>query len=208
MIRGKTVVIEGNDGTGKSTQVELLAEWLKQEKNIDSYVAHEPAGTPTADAIREIIKNGSLDRSPKTNLLLFTAARHEIHLREQRELAKGNWVLKARDWSSTVAYQGSGEGLSPQFIEDITRIFTDDSYMNPDYKIILTLDNITRQERISGRGELENLDTFESKDVNFQQRVNEAYLNIATAKGYPTIDAGQSIEAVQAEIRQIIAELG
>lgn len=204
MERGKSIVIEGNDGTGKSTQVDLLADYLRQQKGITSYVAHEPAGTPMADAIRQIIKNGDLDRHPTTNLLLFTAARHEIHQRETQQLSLGNWVLKARDWSSTVAYQGSGEGLDPDFIEKVTAMFTDEAYMQPDHKVILTLNDAARRGRIENRGELEQSDTFEKRGQDFQDLVNSAYLDIARKHNYPVLDANQTVDEIQLQIRQII----
>lgn len=205
MTQGKYVVIEGNDGTGKSTQVELLAQWLREEKGIESFIAHEPAGTPMADALRTIIKDGTLARSPETNLLLFTAARHEIWQQACQALTEGKWVLSARNYISTLAYQGGGEGLSSELIESTTRQFTDDRYINPDLTIVLTLaDETIRAERISQRGELEQKDTFESQPDVYQQRVNQAYLDIADHKHYQMIDASQSIRDIQQQIRQNI----
>lgn len=198
--RGRYVVIEGNDGTGKSTQVEILAAHLKKHRDITSFIAHEPAGTPVADAIREIIKNGELARSPETNLLLFTASRHEIWQRAKRELELGHWVLSARNYLSTIAYQGSGEGLSEELILDTTKAFTDDQYMNPDHTIILTLDDDSRRLRIGNRGELEKPDTFESRDQMFQDRVNDSYKRLAAQYGYTTIDASQSREEIMQHI--------
>ncbi|HEU0266266.1 MAG TPA: dTMP kinase [Candidatus Saccharimonadaceae bacterium] len=202
--RGRYIVIEGNDGTGKSTQVELLATYLR-EKGIESYVPHEPAGTLIADEIRKIIKNGSLKRDGKTNLLLFTAARHEIWRRAKRELSHGKWVISARNYLSTLAYQGVGEGLSATLIEQTTRTFTDDKYMKPDVTIILTLNDQTeRSKRIASRGRPEKPDTFESRSQDFQDRVNDAYVSIAVERGYTIIDASRSIEDIQLDIRALL----
>lgn len=201
--RGKYIVIEGNDGTGKSTQVDLLAEHLKSQ-GVDSYVAHEPSGTPMADAIRTIIKDGSLKRDPETNLLLFTAARREIWQRAKRSLELGQYVLSARNYLSTLAYQGGGEGIDRDVIVSITQQFTDKLYMEPDTTIILSLNDSIRRERIAKRGELEKPDTFESKGSEFQQQVNDTYEAIAREYGYPIIDASISIDEIQQQIRAIV----
>lgn len=205
MEQGEYIVIEGNDGTGKSTQVKQLAEYLESVHGIESFIAEEPAGTPIADEIRSLIKNGDLERTPETNLLLFTAARREIWQRASRELQLGRWVLSARNYVSTLAYQGAGEGVDETLITDITRQFVDDNYMSPDHTIILTLgDSSTRTARIDNRGALEKPDTFESKPSDFQDRVNSAYIEIATKNNYPLIDASQSVDDIQQEIRDII----
>jgi dTMP kinase len=193
--RGKYIVIEGNDGTGKSTQVEKIRERLA-EKGIESVEFHEPAGTPIADEIRTIIKNGALERDGETNLLLFTAARREIWHRAKQELTLGRWVVTARNYYSTLAYQGYGEGLDTDLILNTTRIFTDRDYMKPDLAVVLALDDQTRETRITGRGAIDNPDTFESRSDGFQERVNNGYLEIAWENDLKIIDAGKSIDEV------------
>lgn len=201
---GKYIVFEGHDGTGKSTQVRMLAQHL-ESKGIDTYIPEEPAGTPIADKVREIIKNGDLARDGLTNVLLFTAARRSIWQRAQRELKTGRWVISARNYLSTLAYQGYGEGIDLDLIIDTTRTFTDETYMKPDHTIILTLgDEVERKRRITERGVLQNPDTFEARGEDFQSRVNDAYFKIAERFGYPLVDASQPPDNVQAEIRQII----
>lgn len=201
---GKYVVIEGNDGTGKSTQVELLAKHLN-EQGIDTFVMHEPAGTPISDAIRTVIKNGDLGRDGLTNLLLFTAARHENWRVAKQELEAGKWVISARNYISTEVYQGYGEGIPVQQIHRITREFTDETYMKPDLTVVLTLSDKARAERIQGRGELENKDTFESRDLSFQDKLNKGYQELAEKYGFPTIDAARSIDEIQMEIRHLVS---
>lgn len=198
---GKYVVIEGHDGTGKSTQVGLIRQKL-QQLNIDSVEFHEPAGTPTADAIRTVIKNGSLERDAITNLLLFSASRHELWNKlAVPALEKGIWVVASRNYYSTEAYQGYGEGLDLELIETITRKSTDDKYMNPDIAVILDLDNEEeRIKRIGVRGKLENPDTFESKDDVFQKNVRQAYLDIAKSRNIPIVSAAQTVEEINQEL--------
>lgn len=195
MIEGKYVVIEGNDGTGKSTQVENIRALLTKH-GIDSIEFHEPAGVPVADAIRDVIKNGTLERDAETNLLLFTAARHEIWQRAERELAMGKWVVAARNYFSTLAYQGYGEGLSVDIITETTKTFTSERYMEPDLALILTIDDQARSGRIANRGEIENPDTFESRDDQFQRNVNEGYRTIARERNLSLIDASGLINDV------------
>ncbi|NCU38940.1 dTMP kinase [Candidatus Saccharibacteria bacterium] len=204
MPKGKYIVIEGNDGTGKSTQVELLAKWLKSEFNIDTFVTHEPDGPGIAGRIRSIIKNGNLDRDGDTNLLLFTAARHEIWRHASAKLTEGTWVISARNYLSTLAYQGYGEGIELKKIMQTTQAFTGDGYTKPDHTIVLSLSHTERKRRINERGELENKDTFESRGSKFQESVDAGYENIAAEYNFPVIDASQSIDVIQEEIRQIV----
>ena len=191
---GKYIVIEGHDGTGKSTQVSQIRKKLSDCK-IKSIEFHEPAGSPVADAIRNVIKNGSLKRDAMTNLLLFSAARHDIwQKRAKDKLDKGIWVVASRNYYSTLAYQGYGEGLDLNLIESITRKSTDEKYMKPDIALILDLDDESeRTKRIGIRGELKHPDTFESKNNSFQSKVRAAYLDIAMSRGIPVISANQSV---------------
>lgn len=189
--RGKYIVIEGQDATGKSTQAERLRKRLSDD-GISSIEFHEPGGTPIADAIRLVIKNGDLARDPETNLLLFTAARREIWQHARKALALGVWVVAARNYYSTIAYQGYGEGLSPERITQLTKEWIGSDYTYPNWAGILSLqDTAERQRRIDKRGPLKNPDTFESKDEDFQQRVHSGYLEIAHAYNLPVISAQQ-----------------
>jgi dTMP kinase len=205
MSRGKYIVIEGGDGTGKTTQASILQQYLEAR---GKQVIHlkEPGGTPVAEAIRSVIVDGTLERTPMTNILLFTANRHELwHAKIKPELEKGTWVICTRNYWSTLAYQGYGEGMSESVITAITATFTEQAYMNPDIGLILTLDDIaTSKSRISQRGELEKPDTFESRGDDFQHRVNHGYLAIAATYHLPVISASQPIEKVAQEIQAIV----
>lgn len=202
---GKYIVIEGHDGTGKSTQVGLIREKLKQ-KGIESIEFHEPEGTPIADAIRTVIKNGTLERDAMTNLLLFSAARHELWTKcALPALASGKWVVASRNYFSTLAYQGRAENLGLEPVEQITRIATDEKYMKPDVAFILSLeDEAERKRRISTRGGLENPDTFESRDDDFQALIQNAYKDIAIERNLQIIDASQPIENITKQIWEAI----
>lgn len=198
---GKYIVIEGHDGTGKSTQVGLLRERLSRE-GIESIEFHEPEGTPIATELRRIIKDGTLPRDPLTNLLLFTAARHEIwNYFAKPALAEGKWVVAARNYYSTLAYQGYGEGLDLDLIKNTTAQFTDDHYMNPDCAIILSLnDTKERERRITERGTLKKPDAFESRGQEFITKVTDGYLQISKAYAIPAIDARKSRDEVAPDV--------
>ena len=209
---GKYIVIEGNDGTGKSTQVDLLASYFR-EQGKEVCVIEEPGSddpeksTQSANELRRLIKNGSLERAPEINLGLFSAARGELWREKIKPaLERGAVVLSARNYYSSLAYQGRGEGVDEAEILRMTRVFTYERYMRPDVAIILTLNDEKRSERIGYRGDLENPDTFESRGDDFQARVNRAYIEIAEQYGIATVDASGAVKEVQAAIREIIAE--
>lgn len=203
--QGKYIVIEGHDGTGKSTQVSIIRERLEAH-GIDSIEFHEPEGTPMANAIRTLVKNGSIERSSMTNLLLFSAARHEIwHGRALPSLRMGKWVVASRNYYSTLAYQGFGEGVDPTLIEKLTLLSTDQQYMNPDISVVLNLsDENERQSRILSRGELKNPDAFESRSHDFQSVVQGAYLSIAKSRGITVLSASRGVNDVADDIWSLI----
>lgn len=203
--RGKSIVIEGNDGTGKSTQVDMLADRLQRDYGIESYVIHEPDGPAISAEIRKIIKNGQYERQPLTNLLLFMASRYEQnHIGEHQHLVEGRWLLKARDRSSSEAYQGYGEGLPPELITRLHELVMTPLYLTPDLKVILGLSDDERAMRIAARGPIENPDTFEMRAQDFQDRVNHGYLEIAARDHLPYIDASKTREEIHEEIMELI----
>ncbi len=202
--RGKSIVIEGNDGTGKSTQVEMLAEWLRNDYGINSYIVHEPDGPGISGEIRKIIKNGNLDRQPITNLLLFLASRAEQNHIGEQHMAAGHWLLKARDKTSTDAYQGGGEGIPQSLIDDLHRLVMSDLYLHPDLKVILGLNDTARSLRIAERGELINPDTFEMRGQQFQSAVDQTYYTIAMRDNYPYLDASGSRDKIHNEIKELL----
>lgn len=204
---GKYIVIEGHDGTGKTTQADLLQQYLESR---GKRVIHlkEPGGSPVAEAIRGVILNGNLERTPMTNILLFTANRHELwHAKILPELEKGTWVVATRNYWSTLAYQGYGEGMNASIITAITSTFTDKRYMKPDFSVMLVLKDVNAKHRIAQRGKLENPDPFESKNDDFQQRVARGYEAIAREYDIDSVDASASIDDVHAAIRQRIEYL-
>lgn len=215
--RGKYIVIEGNDGTGKSTQAELLADYFRAQ-NEKALVVEEPGSsdlsksTPVANYLRSLIKNGNLARSGEINLALFSAARRELWQQKiAPALEQGITVISARNYLSTLVYQGYGEGLSLDYIRDTTALFTSERYLHPDHTIILTINDETeRNKRIAKRGQLTAPDTFESRSTSFQRQLNKGYSVLARDLCLPMIDCiatdgwRKTAEEIAAEIQAII----
>lgn len=191
------IVIEGQDGTGKSTQARLLKEYFeKQGKTV--VVMDEPDGDlPQAHDIHDliVIKGKEYGLEPMTNLALFTAARSELWRKiAEPTLKNGGIVISARNWWSTLAYQGYGEGLSRSKIIRVTKEMMPEKYCKPDRGFILKVSDKVRLERQGSRGKA--TETFEAKPNEFQQKVNAGYLQIAKTLDIPIIDASGTIEEV------------
>lgn len=203
--RGFYIVGEGNDGTGKSTQIELLAKYIEKEFGLEVLVINEPGGTPIAEEIRHIIKNGSLERSAVTNLLLFTVCRYEVWFKEALPvLSRGGVVLSARNYLSSVVYQGLAEGLGSDYVRQVTAAFMDRRYMEPDLTVILSLEDDTRRTRLNQRGAAKNPDTFEIRDDDFQEKINQGYAGLVESDGFVEVDASRTIEQVQRSLRKVV----
>ena len=203
--RGFYIVGEGNDGTGKSTQIELLAKYIEKEFGLEVLVINEPGGTPIAEEIRHIIKNGSLERSAVTNLLLFTVCRYEVWFKEALPvLSRGGVVLSARNYLSSVVYQGLAEGLGSDYVRQVTAAFMDRRYMEPDLTVILSLEDDTRRTRLNQRGAAKNPDTFEIRDDDFQEKINQGYAGLVESDGFAEVDASRTIEQVQRSLRKVV----
>lgn len=197
------IVIEGQDGTGKSTQARLLAEYFT-EQGKEVVVLEEPDGDlPQAHDLHDLILTKGYQLEPLTNVLLFTAARVELWKKiAEPALRRDGIVISARNFWSTLAYQGYGEGVSRSKIIRLTKDTLPDKYCHPDYGFILTVSDAVRLARQDSRGKA--TETFEAKADVFQQKVNSAYLKIAKEYNIPTIDASGTIEEVFALVKSAI----
>ena len=215
--RGKYIVLEGGDGTGKTTQTIMLDAFIRSLGGDTLRVFNpetdreeplqEPGGTPKANELRKRIKDKSIDRTPWDNVKWFTEAR--ISLNEeliQPALDRGQYVLSARNWLSSIAYQGYGEGIPLQDIEDYTREQLGDSYMNPDFVAILAIkDELNRRRRMEGRDEAAiEKDTFESKPEEFQTNMQSGYVQFAELKDIQLIDASRSKVEVFSSVLELV----
>ena len=198
------IVIEGQDATGKSTQVELLADYLRK-KGKEVITMHEPDGElDAAHELRRIIKDKTYNLEPMTHVLLFSAARQELWRKlAEPVLKRDGFVISARNWWSTLAYQGYGQGISKSRIIRITKESLPERYVHPDHCVILTLDEKTRLARQSARDDNSKKDTFESKPSEFQHKVDSAYVHIAKDFNIPTVDASPSVEEIHQSLRKL-----
>ena len=178
------IVFEGIDGSGKTTQIELLRQTLVANGH-DPLVTEEPDGTPLGEAAGRWLR-GYPNLSPLTELLLFQAARTE-HVEKviRPTLKAGRTVLCDRFTASTIAYQSYGRGLDLEMVEDLNRLAT--GGLQPTLTIFLDLP----VEAARSRKDLNALDNFERPEKEFRQRVRQGYQTLAAnnPKTWLTIDA-------------------
>ncbi len=198
------IVIEGQDGTGKSTQAKLLVEYLKKQGK-EALLMEEPDGDlPQAHDLHDLIlvRGKEYNLEGITNVLLFTAARIELWKKlAEPILRRGGYVVSARNWWSTLAYQAYGEGVSKNKIIRITKELLPNKYFAPDLSAILTLSDEERLKRQKVRNK--DIETFEAKANDFQQRVNHAYPKIAKDFNIPLVDATPSIPEIQENLLKL-----
>jgi dTMP kinase len=211
MGRGVFITFEGIEGTGKSTQVAMLAGSLRGEGR-RVVVTREPGGTAIGDRIRGILldpAHAHLD--PVAELLLYGASRAQ-HLREviRPALQEGAIVLCDRFSDATLAYQGYGRGLDRQMIVDLDRIAT--GGMKPDLTVLLDIEPAAGLSRAHRRNRSEGLEAearFEHEDLAFHGRVHDGYL--AIMKDEPgrlrMVDASLTEKKVHAAIREIVGDV-
>lgn len=206
---GKYIVLEGHDGTGKSSQMVALRSRL-EDSGIEVLELYEPARNPAdgveedsviAAAIRNVIVDKNLPRDDTTTALLFSAARHELWTKTALPaLESGKWVIASRNYLSTIAYQSIAGSAPLDLVMKLTRQATDDRYMNPDLTIVLDLDDAHEQERRLIKREKGHKDIFESKGEDYQSKVREGYRQVAKDMNLPIVSANQAIDAVTDEI--------
>ncbi len=188
---GKFITFEGGEGCGKSTQVHLLAEYLRGHGH-DVITTREPGGTPVAEQVREILVNGE-ELHPLAEILLNYAARVD-HVEKviKPALSAGKWVLSDRFFDSTAVYQGYAGGVDIAKIMEIRKIALGD--FRPDKTFLLDLPAETGLERTKQRGE-EN--RYERKGIEYHRKVREGFFKLAAGNSrIVVIDANQSPDEV------------
>lgn len=190
----KFIVIDGPDGAGKSTQASMLAEHLRaRSQNV--LTVRDPGGTEIGEAIRKILLSPAHDKmSPRTELLLYTAARMQLWLQKiAPALQSGSWVISDRWVYSTCAYQGAAGSLGLQAVYELTNSM---GLPWPAKAIILDIDPAVGLARI-----LTGPDRIEAKSLTFHQAVRDGYLTVARTRPEVTvIDAAEQIEQTQSAI--------
>ncbi len=202
-MRGKFITLEGGEASGKSTNIRVIAEHLRNQ-GIPFVLTHEPGGTPLAEELRSFLLAHHDEKiASKTELLLMFASRAQhIHELILPALEAGKWVICSRFTDSSYAYQGGGRGVPETDIHVLEEFVQGD--LQPDLTLLLDVPVEIALERANKRG---LLDRIEEEDRSFFERVRQAYL--ARAKDFPKrfriINANQSLEQVEAAIIKEIA---
>ena len=197
------ITFEGPDGSGKSTQIPLLAEFLRQA-GYDILLTREPGGTPIGEQIRGIISDlKNTDMRERTEILLFQASRAQ-HVDQVilPHLQRGGLVLCDRYADSTLAYQGYGYQLFDlDTLRNIIRFAT--GGLQPDLTLLFDLEAEEGLRRRSNGGEWNRLDAL---DLEFHRRVRMGYLEMAQLEParWVMIDAAQTPERVQKDIQHVV----
>ncbi len=207
-MKGVFITFEGIEGSGKSTQIVLYANYLKAHGRAVT-LTREPGGTNIGDQIRAILldpANKALDF--KAELFLYAAARAQ-HLEEliSPGLEAGKIVLCDRFSDATFAYQGYGRGLDLAMIRSLDRMVT--AGLRPDLTLLLDVDASEGLSRARGRNRSSGLETearFENEELAFHERVRRGYLSLAQQEPdrFRVVDASLAPDKIQNTVRKII----
>lgn len=205
--RGKFISLEGGEGVGKSTQAEALANAIRA-RGIDVVLTREPGGSVGAEAIRELLMKGGVDRwSAQTEALLFAAARADHSEKTIRPaLEDGKWVLCDRYLDSSRAYQGGAGGLTDDDVMTLHMIGS--KGLLPDRTLLLTLDKAAAEARaITRDGGL--VDRFAKKGSSYHDRVASAFDAFAAAdkQRFRRVDASGAAQGVTQRLIAAIDDL-
>ena len=196
---GQFIVIEGLEGAGKSSAVELVHNIITAEVGHEPVCTREPGGTPLAEKIRDLVKIAEPNDPlcDEAECLLFYAARTQLITNVIKPaLAKGQWVLGDRHNLSSLAYQGGGRGLMP-----LVKAISDASLhgFKPDLTLYLDIEPSLGLQGASQRGAL---DRIEKQHIAFFERARETFLQFAAQdSSIIVIDASQTMEKVHQDIR-------
>jgi dTMP kinase len=202
MARGLFISLDGLDGSGKSTQCRLLADWLRGRGHAVTACA-DPGGTAIGKAIRELLLNGRQEITVACEALLFLASRAQLTSEIIRPaLDAGHVVVSDRFLLANVAYQGYAGGLGPELLWQIGRMAT--GGWEPDLTLILDLPVEAAQARRKG-----SLDRFEKRDAAYQSRVRQGFLTEARRdpNRLRVLDASQPVEVVHDRICQEVTRV-
>jgi dTMP kinase len=198
-VTGRFVVLEGGDGSGKSTQCDVLVAWLR-DRGVEVVATVEPGSTPLGAALRRLLLDGDAV-SPRAEALMMAADRAE-HVAEviRPALARGAWVVSDRHVPSSLVYQGVVRGLGVDAVAALSAFATDG--LTPDLVVLLDVDDATAEARRSGES-----DRLEREGAAFHARVRAAYRELAGVHGWTVVDAAGPVDAVGAAVVAAVAPL-
>ena len=205
-MKGKFITFEGCEGVGKSRQIKLLEEYLKNN-GVEYYLTREPGGTTVSEQIRKVILDGKNDSmTDECEALLYAAARVQL-LKEvvKPKLDDGGLVLCDRYIDSSLAYQGYARGLGVEFVQKIND-YAIKNFM-PDYTVFLKLPPEIAFKR---KGGVDKTDRLELSGMEFHQKVYAGYLDLAEKykDRFIVIDASGEKEETHAKIINALKEKG
>jgi dTMP kinase len=204
-LRGKFITFEGIDGSGKSTQLRMLAGALRS-RGVDCLMTREPGGTPLGRRLREAFLETEETVAPIAELLLFAADRAQhVELLIKPTLQEGRIVISDRYADATFAYQGAGRGFPETTVNQIIELAT--GGLKPDLTLFFDISEETAIARLSTRKEVgENVNRMDVETAEFYAKVRSAYLKIAEEerKRFVVIDANGSVEEIQARVLEIV----
>lgn len=203
--RGLFITLEGGDGSGKSTQAELLEQWLGS-RGRTILRSREPGGTEVGEQIREIVLHHRGEISPRAEALLYAADRAQhIDTRVRPALERGDVVIQDRYIDSSLAYQGAGRALDLGEVRELSRWATGDLW--PDLTILLDLDEVTARTRLDSSRT--RFDRLEAEKNDFHRRVRAHFLELAAAepRRFLVLDASLDIHTLAGLIRERVDTL-
>lgn len=202
---GLFITLEGGDGSGKSTQMGALTEWL-QRHDRTVVQAREPGGTDLGLELREIVLHRRGHIAPRAEALLYAADRaHHVATVVRPALERGDVVIQDRYLDSSVAYQGAGRVLDPTEVRDLSLWATEG--LLPHLTVLLDLDPAVGRERLDASRT--RYDRLEAEEADFHERVRAAYLALAAAEPerFLVLDATRPVDELQASIRNRVSAL-
>lgn len=193
---GRLIAFEGVEGSGKSTQLDLLRQAM-EGRGREVVVTREPGGTPAGERMRAVLLDPGVELHPRAEALLFAAARAELVDAVIRPaLERGAVVLCDRYLDSSLAYQGDARGLGRGPVEEVNRFAT--GGLLPDLVVLLDLDPASGLRRRSGE-----LDRIEAQDLAFHRRVRQAFRDLAAADPgrFAVVDGAAPVAEVAAGVQ-------
>ena len=193
---GRLIAFEGVEGSGKSTQLELLRQALVGRSR-EVVVTREPGGTPAGERMRAVLLDPGVELHPRAEALLFAAARAELVDAVIRPaLERGAVVLCDRYLDSSLAYQGDARGLGRGPVTEVNRFAT--GGLLPDLVVLLDLDPAAGLGRRAGE-----LDRIEAQDLAFHRRVRQAFCDLAAANPgrFAVVDGAAPVAEVAAGVQ-------
>jgi len=205
MAKGKFITVEGIEGVGKSTNVEILRRTIAG-RGLNVITSREPGGTPIAEKIRALLVQHDEESMPDIAELLLMFAARALHLANlvRPALAAGTWVVCDRFTDASRAYQGGGRGISQAHINQLADWVHPD--LKPDLTILLDAPVATGMQRAGMRG---TPDRIEIERHDFFTRVRDCYLQLASAEPqrFVIVDASADIDAVGQQVVAAVTRL-